>query len=135
MTHYTDENFRDVYKSGRFRFKTRRAPRIPDYMRGTSLKGLTTIYPAPVPEQISKRKRLTEYYKNSKLSRQKHSARLERILGTIVSAEALVFSLFLLSGNFTGMAISNLTRSDANISGAALFVIGVVGILIILKRK
>lgn len=136
MANYGNEDFKDVYKPGRFRFKSRRAlSGFRDYMRGTSLKGVRTEYPAPVPEQISRRGRANEIYADSKLAKQKHLARLERMLGIIVSAEALIFGLVLFSGNLTGMAINNLTRSDANISGAVLFIIGVAGILLLLRRK
>lgn len=133
MAEYGDEDFKDVYKPGRFRFKSRRAlSRFRDYMRGTPLKGVRTEYPAPVPEPISKRRRLNEEY----LGPQQRP--LEKMLGMIVSIEALVFSIYLFSGNITGMATGNLTRSDANISGAALFIIGVAGILLSLlswRRK
>ncbi len=123
-----NEDFKDVYKPGRFRFKSRASPQGPikSYMRETP-------YPASVPEPVSRRGRANEIYADSKLAKQKHLARLERMLGAIVSAEALVFGLVLFSGNLTGMATGNLTKSDANISGAVLFVIGVIGILLSLQ--
>ena len=131
------EDFKDVYKPGRFKFKSRVSPQGPirEYMRGTPLKSVRTQYPAPVPEPISARRRLTEEYKDSKSFRQRHLARIERMLGIIISAEAFVLSLFLFSGNFTGMVISSLTRGDANIAGAVLFAIGVMGILLSLRSK
>ena len=60
---------------------------------------------------------------------------LERRMEILVGFGSLLMSLTFLSTNLTGFAVGNLNPTDANIAGAIFFAIGILMILINLRRR
>jgi len=80
----------------------------------------------PVPEDIARK--IERIMRNIKRSKGTHK------LDDVLPLLGIITGAFLLSGDLTGNAIANLTRTDANIAGAFAIIIGIVGLLVSRKR-
>ena len=66
--------------------------------------------------------------------KQKKEKGLERII-TIISSGFLLSSIFFLSSTFTGNVIGNLTKTNSNLIGVILFILGIIGLFAFTKNK
>ncbi len=73
-----------------------------------------------------------EFYKRN--PKQKKEKGLERII-KIISSGFLLSSIFFLSSTFTGNVIGNLTKTNSNLIGAILFILGIIGLFAFTKNK
>jgi hypothetical protein len=69
----------------------------------------------------------------NKLLKEESSSGLEKSLA-VVSLGSILAGIFLLTPNLTGNVVGNLTRNSTNIFGGLLFILGLVGTFLIIKR-
>jgi len=74
-------------------------------------------------------------FKGRKSFRQIQREDLERRVSLVVGVAAILFSLFFLSPAFTGNAIANLTTKISDLIGAGLFVLGIIVLAFLFKKK
>jgi len=55
-------------------------------------------------------------------------------LRVLISFGSIISGGFFLSNKLTGFAIGNLSQSDANVTGVVLFVFGILGLLLFLRK-
>ncbi len=60
---------------------------------------------------------------------------LEHKFIPILAGASIIVALFFLSPNITGNVVGNLVKSDSNIIGTILFVLGIIGLFISFRKK
>jgi len=65
----------------------------------------------------------------------KEGKTLEHKFIPVLAGASVIVALFFLSPNLTGNAVGNLVKSDSNIIGAVLFVLGIAGLFISFRKR
>ncbi len=80
------------------------------------------------------KKEIEAYLKRNPESKQSGKT-LEHKFISVIAGASIIIALFFLSSNLTGNVVGNLAKSDSNIIGAILFVLGIIGLFISFRRE